>query len=40
MEKSVVYFTKDISSEGLIKIFNALNITLKGKVAVKVVIIF
>lgn len=36
MEKSVVYFTKDISSEGLIKIFNALNITLKGKVAVKI----
>lgn len=36
MEKSVVYFTKDISSEGLIKIFNALNVTLKGKVAVKI----
>jgi uncharacterized Fe-S center protein len=36
MEKAKVYFTKDISSEGLIKIFNTLNRELKGKVAVKI----
>lgn len=36
MEKSKVYFTKDISSEGLIKIYDTLNIELKGKVAVKI----
>lgn len=36
MEKSKVYFTKDISSEGLIKIYEALNTNLKGKVAVKI----
>ena len=36
MEKAKVYFTKDISSEGLIKIYEALNISLKGKVAVKI----
>ena len=36
MEKSKVYFTKDISSEGLIKIYEALNHELKGKVAVKI----
>ena len=36
MEKSKVYFTKDISSQGLIKIFEALNRELKGKVAVKI----
>lgn len=35
MEKSKVYFTKDISSEGLIKIYDALNVNLKGRVAVK-----
>lgn len=34
MEK--VYFTKDISSEGLIKIYEALNKDLKGNVAVKI----
>lgn len=34
MEK--VYFTKDISNEGLIKIYEALNTNLKGKVAVKI----
>lgn len=33
---STVYFTKDISSQGLIKIYEALNITLKGNVAVKI----
>jgi hypothetical protein len=36
MEKSKVYFTKNISSEGLIKIYEALNIELKGNVAVKI----
>ncbi len=36
MEKSKVYFTKDISSEGLIKIYEALNQKLKGKVAIKI----
>ncbi len=36
MEKSIVYFTKDISSEGLLKIYKALNTQLKGKVAVKI----
>lgn len=36
MEKSKVYFTKDISEEGLIKIYEALNQNLKGKVAVKI----
>ena len=35
MEKSKVYFTKDLSSESLIKMFMVLNKTLKGKVAVK-----
>lgn len=36
MEKSKVYFTKNISGEGLIKIYNTLNTELKGKVAVKI----
>ena len=36
MEKSKVYFTKDISSEGLIKIYEALGSELRGKVAVKI----
>lgn len=36
MEKAKVYFTKDISSEGLIKIYEALGVDLKGKVAVKI----
>lgn len=36
MEKSKVFFTKDISSEGLIKIYEALNHELSGKVAVKI----
>lgn len=34
--KSTVYFTKDISSQGLLKIFDALNRELKGKVAIKI----
>lgn len=36
MEKSKVYFTKEITSDSLIKIFEALNIDLNGKVGVKV----
>ncbi len=36
MKKSVVYFTKDISPKGLIKIYEALGRELKGKVAVKI----
>lgn len=36
MTKAKVYFTKDISSEGLIKIYEALNSNLKSKVAVKI----
>ena len=34
--KQKVFFTKDISSEGLIKIYEALNTELKGKVAIKI----
>ena len=36
MEKSKVYFTKEITPESLIKIYEALNVDLKGKVGVKV----
>ena len=36
MEKSIVYFTKDISANGLIKIYEALNTCLTGNVAVKI----
>lgn len=36
MEKSKVYFTKEITSESLIKIYKALNMELEGKVAVKI----
>ena len=36
MEKSKVYFTKEITSDSLIRIFEALNIDLNGKVGVKV----
>ena len=36
MKQSIVYFTKDLSPEGLIKIYEALNTELKGKVAVKI----
>ena len=35
MAKSKVYFTKDISPNGLIKVFEALKRDLKGNVAVK-----
>lgn len=36
MEKAKVYFTDVITSESLIKIYEALNMDLKGKVAVKI----
>ena len=36
MEKPIVYFTKDISPAGLVKIYEALNTNLKDKVAVKI----
>lgn len=35
MEKSKVYFTKEITKESLVKIYNELGIELKGRVAVK-----
>ena len=36
MEKATVYFTKEISPEALIRLYQALGVTLKGKVAVKI----
>ncbi len=36
MEKSIVYFTKEITSESLIKIYEKLGVKLEGKVGVKV----
>ena len=36
MEKAKVYFTKNITSEGLVKIYEELNRELKGRVAVKI----
>lgn len=36
MQKPTVYFTKDISPEGLQKAFRALGVTLQGKTAVKI----
>ena len=36
MEKSKVYFTKEITSESLIKIYEKLNVELKGNIGVKV----
>ena len=36
MQKSKVYFTKDISSDSLIKIYDSLGVSLNGKVGVKV----
>lgn len=36
MKKAAVYFTKDISPAGLKKVYDALNVTLMGKVAVKI----
>ena len=35
MEKSKVYFTKEITKESLIKIYNSLGVELNGKVAIK-----
>ena len=35
MEKSKVYFTKNISDESIVKLYQALNIELGGKIAVK-----
>ena len=35
MAKSVVYFTKDLTPEGAIRLYDALGVTLPGKVAVK-----
>ena len=35
MEKAKVYFTKDISAEGLVKIYKAMGKELEGRVAVK-----
>ena len=36
MEKAKVYFTKEITPESLMKIYEALGRTLAGKVAVKI----
>ncbi len=36
MKKSKVYFTKEINSESLIKVYEKLGVELKGKVAVKI----
>lgn len=36
MEKSKVYFSKNITSENIVKMYDALNIELPGKVAVKI----
>lgn len=36
MDKAIVYFTKDISPKGLVKIYRALGINLNGKVGVKI----
>lgn len=36
MEKAKVYFTKDITKENIVRIYDALGVSLKGKVGVKV----
>ena len=36
MEKAKVYFTQEITAESLQRIYHALGVTLKGKVAVKI----
>ena len=36
MEKSKVYFTKEITPDSLVKIYQALGVELKGKVGVKI----
>ena len=35
MGKSKVYFTKEITSEAMVKMYEALQVSLQGKVAVK-----
>ena len=35
MEKAKVYFTKEITPESLVKIYETLGVNLQGKVAVK-----
>lgn len=35
-EKAVVYFTRDISSQGLVKVYEALNFNAKGKTGIKI----
>ena len=35
MEKSKVYFTKEITPESIVKIYETLGVELQGKVAVK-----
>lgn len=36
MERAKVYFTRNITREGLLAIYKALNRELKGRVAVKI----
>ena len=36
MEKPVVYYTKEISPDSLIRIYEKLGVDLKGKIGVKV----
>ena len=36
MEKAKVYFTEEITPEALQRIYHALGVSLKGKVAVKI----
>lgn len=36
MEKSKVFFTKDVSPNGVLKVFNALSTDLEGKIGIKV----
>ena len=36
MEKAKVYFTKEITSENLIKIYEALNVKLEGNIGIKI----
>ena len=36
MEKSKVYFTKEITQDSLIKIYESLNIELNGNIGIKV----
>ena len=35
MEKAKVYFTKEISSDSLVRLYDQLGVSLTGKVAVK-----